>query len=481
MSMKLQQKNSEFISHSKNLISSNFILSSADAWNVDKEKRFNLDKLNFSFHESVPILEYLDWKITAVERGYTETVLPLNVQSSNQHITHQAALMLLSADYTGGLALASLFHLAPVVGFWEVEDEYAVYMWGAKSTIKWRHPSTSDLICRSYIPDSSREILVKRMNASKKVVFTAKVEMFNGSKLVADCDFTYWAQDIHSLRKKALDPDKIEILYEHKLKTTAKLIAGFRALEQQESNSRIYDPYASIIAGRHGITLAQRFKKNTPQVQDMVVARSQHLDKAILDFIRDKEEFNIVNIGSGYDDRFIRIDLIRGNIYDLDLPTMLKDREKIFNISENKNVKLVPIDLIDQSIEETLLEESLGFNKDLPTFFIWEGGSMYFGPKEIDKIFTSFSNLLNKNSLLWFDYVSSDIILGKTGIKEIEIFMASMRIMGEAFINGFKDIELFAENYDLDVINNETSSKIINSQEPHFQYYSFCILSKSKH
>ena len=97
MSMKLQQKNSEFISHSKNLISSNFILSSADAWNVDKEKRFNLDKLNFSFHESVPILEYLDWKITAVERGYTETVLPLNVQSSNQHITHQAALMLLSA------------------------------------------------------------------------------------------------------------------------------------------------------------------------------------------------------------------------------------------------------------------------------------------------------------------------------------------------------------------------------------------------
>ena len=55
----------------------------------------------------------------------------------------------------------------------------------------------------------------------------------------------------------------------------------------------------------------------------------------------------------------------RGNIYDLDLPTMLKDREKIFNISQNKNVKLVPIDLIDQSIEETLLEESLGFDKDL--------------------------------------------------------------------------------------------------------------------
>ena len=104
MELELDQKNSGLSPHSKKLISSNFILSSADAWNVDKEKRFNLEKLNASFRESVPILNFLDWKITSIERGYTETVLPLNVQSSNQHITHQAALMLLSADYNGGLA-----------------------------------------------------------------------------------------------------------------------------------------------------------------------------------------------------------------------------------------------------------------------------------------------------------------------------------------------------------------------------------------
>ena len=212
----------------------------------------------------------------------------------------------------------------------------------------------------------------------------------------------------------------------------------------------------------------------------MVVARSQHLDKAILNFIKDKEEFNIVNIGSGYDDRFIRIDLSKGNIYDLDLPTMLKDRERIFNISENENIKLVPIDLITQSIDEVLLDKDLGFNKDLPTFFIWEGGSMYFGPTEIDKIFTSFSALLNKNNLLWFDYVSSDIILGNTGIKEIELFMSSMRIMGEAFINGFKDVNLFVKKYDLDVLNNDASSQVLDLKDPHFNYDSFCILSINK-
>jgi hypothetical protein len=105
---------------------------------------------------------------------------------------------------------------------------------------------------------------------------------------------------------------------------------------------------------------------------------------------------------------------------------------------------------------------------------------MYFGPIEIDKIFTSFSTLLNKNNLLWFDYVSSDIILGNTGIKEIELFMTSMRIMGEAFINGFKDVSLFVKKYDLDILNNDASSQVIDSKDPHFNYYSFCILSKNK-
>lgn len=462
----------------KNYINSSILKDSVDLWNEDNDKRFNLEKLNKSFRESVPILEYLDWRIEKMQRGYSETILPLNVQSSNQHITHQAALMMLSADYTGGLALASLFHLAPVLGFWEVHDEYAIYMWGAKSKIKWHYPSTEDLICKASIENKFRDILIKRMDMSKKVVFTTRIEMYNGKKLVADCDFTYWAQDIHSLRKNTLDPDKIQILYKHKLKTTAKLIAGFRSLEQENDKPRIADPYAAKIAGKHGITLAQRFKKNTPQVQDMVVARSKHLDMTVLEFIKDKEKYNIVNIGAGYDDRFIRLDLSKGQIYDLDLPTMLEDRKEIFDYKHN-NIKYIPIDLISQNIDEILLNTQYNFNSSIPTFFIWEGGSMYFGKNEIDRIFNSFSKLLNKNNLLWFDYVSKDIIDNKTRISEIEIFMKSMRIMGEAFINGFNDIDLFLKKYQLNVLINDKSSKIINNNEPHFDYYSFCLINKN--
>jgi hypothetical protein len=62
-------------------------------------------------------LKFLNWTIEEIARGYAVTRLPLNVESSNQYITQQAALMLLAADYTGGIALSTLFKDAPVIGF----------------------------------------------------------------------------------------------------------------------------------------------------------------------------------------------------------------------------------------------------------------------------------------------------------------------------------------------------------------------------
>jgi len=47
-----------------------FLLYSIDAWEHDRDQRFDLAALTDSFRESVPVLDFLDWKITAIERGY---------------------------------------------------------------------------------------------------------------------------------------------------------------------------------------------------------------------------------------------------------------------------------------------------------------------------------------------------------------------------------------------------------------------------
>jgi len=454
-----------------------FLLNSIDAWEEDRRDRFDLEALTKSFHESVPALGFIDWKITDVERGYAETELPLIPNSSNQYIAHQGPLMLLAAEYTGGLALTTLFHRVPIIGFWPSVDENAGYMWGAKASIKWITPSCHNLTCKARIDKDRWEGLARRFASSSKIVVTVPVHMYNGEKLVATADFTYWTQDIRGLKRNAYDVDKIDLLYEHKTKTTAKLIVGLRALEQEkpQHERRFDDPYAFMLAGKHGITLARRFSVATPQLQNMIAARTRHIDECVRVFAADKTRFNVVNIGSGYDSRFWRLDCPNAIVYDLDLPVMLHERESIFDYDNKKTVYAVPIDLENQPIDQALQERS-DFDSGLPTFFIWEGGSMYFREDIIDSILRSIKKILQEDSCIWLDYVSQDLIEIHTGIPEAEGFIHNIRKMGEPFINGYNDIGDFADRYDLIIEQDVSSGKFLDIEEDVYNHYSFCVL-----
>ena len=86
------------------------------SWEADFRDRVNPHLMTELLRRAVPVLEYADWTIEEVGHGYTRSLLPLNPQSTNQHGTHQATLMALAADYTGGLALATLLRGDPIVG-----------------------------------------------------------------------------------------------------------------------------------------------------------------------------------------------------------------------------------------------------------------------------------------------------------------------------------------------------------------------------
>lgn len=456
--------------------STSFLLNSIDAWEQDRKERFNLEALTESFHESVPVLDFIDWKITAVERGYTETVLPLNPNASNQYITHQAALMLLAADYTGGIALASLFHMIPIIGFVPSIDDNAAYMWGAKASIHWYAPSCHNLTCKAAVETSKWEVLARRYAESQRVITTIPIMMYNGQKLVARADFTYWAQDLRGLKKNAFDVERINVLYEHKTKTTAKLIVGLRAMEQEKplQERRFDDPYAFMLAGKQGLTLARRFSNDTPYLQNMVAARTLHLDDAVKRFAIEKQKFNVVNIGAGYDSRFWRLYFEAANIYELDLPIMLNERKRIFDYSKKNPIRNIEIDITTQTLEEVLLKE--GFDRNLPSMFIWEGGSMYFRTEEIDFILASLTKLMSHGSRFWFDYVSEKLVADTTGVREAEDFMRNMRKMGEPFINGYSDPGTLASKHGLLVEENTSSGKTLALEEETYNHYSFCIM-----
>src|SRR5690349_5391904 len=77
-------------------------------WEEAKRVRYNCESFTALLREQVPVLDYVKWRVSFIEQGQARSLLPLISPSTNQHCTHQAALLFLAADYTGGLALASL-------------------------------------------------------------------------------------------------------------------------------------------------------------------------------------------------------------------------------------------------------------------------------------------------------------------------------------------------------------------------------------
>ena len=71
---------------------------------------------------------------------------------------------------------------------------------------------------------------------------------------------------------------------------------GLRALEQERpvAERRFDDPYAFMLAGKQGITLARRFSTDMPQLQHLVAGRTRHLDRSVTEFTWEQARFNIV-------------------------------------------------------------------------------------------------------------------------------------------------------------------------------------------
>lgn len=454
-------------------------------WEFDKEERARPDKLTALFHSSVPILKYLDWRVTDTGRGFAETVLPLNIYSTNQHITHQAAVILIAADYTGGIALGTLLNRVPLVGIHPQTTEYGAYLWGAKADIKWIRPSCADLVCKARIAEDRYEPIIRRFFRGARVLETVKIEMRNEDVIVAEANLTYWVQDTYALRKNAFDENRIHPLYDHQQKTSAGLVAGLRALEQDKPIERrlFNDPNAEIAAKTHGRILARRFCLTAPQLQPMVASRTRHLDETIENFHHGRA-VQIVNVGTGLDTRIFRLDLPKGSVvFELDLPVMLKRRDTLIKearLSTPVRRIAVPIDLRQQDIAAAL-RQCQDFNPSAPTFIVWEGGSMYFDANDVKKILTSLQSLMdNSDSRLWMDYVSKSIVDGTSGIQVADDFIQAMRCLGEPFINGFVDIRKELASVGLSVEQDKASGYCLDTDDPVFDLYRFCAAGKLK-
>ena len=77
------------------------------------------------------------------------------------------------------------------------------------------------------------------------------------SKLESISDIQYWARNSHSLRATGRDLGTTHHMLIHKLRTSARLVAGLRSWINVEGN--VLDPYAANAAGPQRLTMAKKF------------------------------------------------------------------------------------------------------------------------------------------------------------------------------------------------------------------------------
>ena len=408
------------------------------AWEEDYRKRMNPGLVTQLLHDSVPVLKTVDWRVEEVSDGGCHTVLPPRFSSTNQHGTHQAALISLSADYTGGIALATLIRGVPVIGVHQDCGENAAVMWLASMKVRYRRPSVADLHGRCRVPEKLQETVRQRFDAGKRVLVTLMVQFTDPQgEQIAEAEMKYFLCKSESSSKQAsAESESGPSDFNQKIKASARLIAGLRGSAESEHRPAGAD-FDRLAAGPHGGVLAEELSAVLPQLAQVVRARTTHLDHYLC---RSPYE-QVVFLGVGLDMRPFRLAsrFSQTPLFEIDLPWMLAERDLVVS-GLQAEVSLcrhaIPADFTTDDVALKLLQHP-EFDPARLTLVIYEGCSMYFSDQQNRRLLSGFSSILkHRDSSVWTDMVTRSIVEGTNVEAGVSAFLSRMNELGERFVFG---------------------------------------------
>src|SRR5262249_13141865 len=144
------------------------------------------------------------------------------------------------------------------------------------------------------------------------------------------------------------------------------------------------------------------------------------------------------------------------------------------------NVKFISGNYVTDGLVDLLVCN--GFNFDLPTYFIWEGNTMYLPLSSTKNILTQLRKYV-KRFRISFDYMADAVISKTTGDPGITRMVESFANMGAPWLSGIRDIQRLARELSLDVIENFKTAELYQAYwagrpmtSPIFTFYSICTL-----
>lgn len=183
------------------------------------------------------------------------------------------------------------------------------------------------------------------------------------------------------------------------VQVTALIPVAIKANETLRKKPRVRDEVAVEIIKTLGIDTKPLDKFMS---HEGVIARTIMLDRSVREFIEKNPESVIVNLASGFDNRFSRVDNGKIAWFDVDLPDSIELRKKVFPVRER--VSMISGSVLESDWCAAVLTEiekrSSSKINPVPVLFLAEGLFMYFSLEEIGKLLSILKMNFRRGTLI---------------------------------------------------------------------------------
>ena len=166
----------------------------------------------------------------------------------------------------------------------------------------------------------------------------------------------------------------------------------------------------------------------------------------------------VVVLGAGLDTRAVRKPADGVTCFEIDDAATLAVKQDCYQRHGiDANVRFIPGNYVTAGLTDLL--EMHGFDANRPTYFIWDGNTMYL-PVEANKRILAAIRRRVRRFRVSFDYMAEEVIAKTTGDPGITRLVESFAAMGAPWLSGFRDMRSLAKELHLTLIERQDGGSL---------------------
>ena len=261
---------------------------------------------------------------------------------------------------------------------------------------------------------------------------------------------------------------------------TAFIVAEYRARENEETHPLYVDRIVPIFLDARTRAAADAIEAGFPTGEKMPRLRTRYFDDRLDEQIAQGCR-QVVILGSGLDTRPVRKRADGVAYYEIDDANTLSLKQARYAANGiDAPVTFIPGNYVAAGVLPLLV--SNGFDASLPSFFIWEGNSMYLIRPTVMKVLADLRERVRQFAIS-FDYMDEAVVARTTGERGTTAFVERFAAMGAPWHFGIDDLDALADEAAMTIADAVTVGHLHRAYWPDrplesiiYDHYSLCTL-----